>query len=552
MPFATKWAWHPAPADLSWTRCSRKGTRLSKARPSRPAEPSDVRREVRELSLLLELSRTLDRSLDLRDVLGPVLEAVARHMGMISSTITLLNRETGEISIEKACGLSAGQQQRGRYRLGEGVTGRVVAEGRPVVVPRISEEPEFLDKTGVLKRRGKEDISFICVPIRLGNETVGALSASRQFDERVSLDEDVRMLRIVASMISQAVRLRQAAQEERQRLMEESARLREELKERFRPANIIGRSKAMQAVYDLIAQVARSDTTVLLRGESGVGKELVAHAIHYNSARADKAFIKVSCAALPETIIESELFGHEKGAFTGAIARRQGRFELARGGTLFLDEIGDLSPHTQIRLLRVLQEKEFERVGGTETIKTDVRIVTATNRDLEALIEQGKFRQDLYYRLNVFPIHVPPLRQRKTDIMLLADHFVEKYSKAHIKNVRRISTPAIDMLVSYHWPGNVRELENCVERAVLLSDDDVIHGHHLPPTLQTAEASGTPPAGDLQAALDGLERELILDALKSSRGNMTRAARALGMSERIMGLRVKKHAIDPRRFRTAT
>jgi len=308
----------------------------------------------------------------------------------------------------------------------------------------------------------------------------------------------------------------------------------------------------MQAVYDLISQVARSDTTVLLRGESGVGKELVAHAIHYNSARADKPFVKVSCAALPETIIESELFGHEKGAFTGAIARRQGRFELARGGTLFLDEIGDLSPHTQIRLLRVLQEKEFERVGGTETIKTDVRIVTATNRDLEALIEQGQFRQDLYYRLNVFPIHVPPLRQRKTDIMLLADHFVEKYGTAHSHNVRRISTPAIDMLVSYHWPGNVRELENCIERAVLLSDDDVIHGHHLPPTLQTAEASGTPPAGDLQAALDGLERELILDALKSSRGNMTRAARALGMSERIMGLRVKKHAIDARRFRTTT
>jgi len=525
---------------------------LSKERPSTPADPSDVGREVRELSLLLELSRTLDRSLDLRDVLGPVLEAVARHMGMISSTITLLNRETGEISVEKACGLSAGQQQRGRYRLGEGVTGRVVAEGRPVVVPRISEEPEFLDKTGVLKRRSKEDVSFICVPIRLGNETIGALSASRQFDERVSLDEDVRLLRIVASMISQAVRLRQAAQEERQRLMEESARLREQLKERFRPANIIGRSKAMQAVYDLISQVARSDTTVLLRGESGVGKELVAHAIHYNSARADKPFVKVSCAALPETIIESELFGHEKGAFTGAIARRQGRFELARGGTLFLDEIGDLSPHTQIRLLRVLQEKEFERVGGTETIKTDVRIVTATNRDLEALIEQGQFRQDLYYRLNVFPIHVPPLRQRKTDIMLLADHFVEKYGTAHSHNVRRISTPAIDMLVSYHWPGNVRELENCIERAVLLSDDDVIHGHHLPPTLQTAEASGTPPAGDLQAALDGLERELILDALKSSRGNMTRAARALGMSERIMGLRVKKHAIDPRRFRTTT
>jgi Nif-specific regulatory protein len=296
--------------------------------------------------------------------------------------------------------------------------------------------------------------------------------------------------------------------------------------------------------------VAKSDTTVLLRGESGVGKELVAHAIHYNSRRADKPFVKVSSAALPETIIESELFGHEKGSFTGAIAQRRGRFELASGGTLFLDEIGDLSPATQIRLLRVLQEKEFERVGGTETVKTDVRIIAATNRDLETLIEEGRFRQDLYYRLNVFPIHVPPLRDRKTDIMLLADHFVEKYSRAHGKNVRRISTPAIDMLVSYHWPGNVRELENCIERAVLLSADEVIHGHHLPPTLQTAEATGTVPPSDLQAALDGVEREMILDALKSSRGNMAKAARGLGISERLMGLRIRKHGIEPMRFRT--
>ncbi|MBE3132124.1 MAG: sigma 54-interacting transcriptional regulator, partial [Acidobacteria bacterium] len=461
--------------------------------------------------------------MDLRDVLGPVLEAVARHMGLVRGTITLLNRDTGEISIEAAYGLSAGQRQRGRYKLGEGITGKVVATGQPAIVPRVAEEPQFLDRTGISKRQRNKDISFFCVPIKLENETVGALSATRLFAEGAALDDDVRLMRIVASMISQAVRLRRAAHEERERLLEESARLRQELKERFRPSNIIGRSKAMQAVYDLIAQVAKGDTTVLLRGESGVGKELVAHAIHYNSARADKPFIKVSSAALPETIIESELFGHEKGAFTGAIAQRRGRFELARGGTLFLDEIGDLSPATQIRLLRVLQEKEFERVGGTETIKTDVRIVAATNRDLERLIEEGGFRHDLYYRLNVFPIHVPPLRDRKTDIMLLADHFVDKYSEAHGKKVLRISTPAIDMLMSYHWPGNVRELENCVERAVLLSDDEVIHGHHLPPTLQTAEATGTPPPNDLQAVLGGVEREMILEALKSCRGNMAKA-----------------------------
>ncbi|MCX8012278.1 MAG: sigma 54-interacting transcriptional regulator, partial [Desulfobacterota bacterium] len=241
---------------------------------------------------------------------------------------------------------------------------------------------------------------------------------------------------------------------------------------------------------------------------------------------------------------------HEKGAFTGALGQRKGRFELANGGSIFLDEIGDLSSTTQIKLLRVLQEKEFERVGGTTTIKVDVRIIAATNRNLEKLVEDEKFRQDLYYRLNVFPIHLPPLRERKADILLLADYFVEKYSKANHKNIRRISTPAIDMLMSYHWPGNVRELENCIERAVILSNDDVIHSHHLPPTLQTAEATGTTTKGTLREMLDNMEREFILDALKSSRGNQTKAARMLGITERIMGLRIKKYRIDPKRFST--
>ncbi|MEE8440494.1 MAG: sigma-54 dependent transcriptional regulator, partial [Spirochaetia bacterium] len=314
-------------------------------------------------------------------------------------------------------------------------------------------------------------------------------------------------------------------------------------------ANIIGNSRAMQDVFDMIAQVSRSDATVLIRGESGTGKELVAHAIHYNSHRADKPFIKVNCAALPETVIESELFGHEKGAFTGAIRTRRGRFELADGGSIFLDEIGDLSPTTQIRLLRVLQEKEFERVGGNETHRVNVRVIAATNRSLEDLIEEKLFREDLYYRLNVFPIHIPPLRDRKSDTLLLADHFIEKYADHNHVAVRRISTPAIDLLMSYHWPGNVRELENCVERAVLLSVDEVIHSHHLPPSLQSAESSNTGFHGTLNESLENLERELILDALKSTRGNMAKAARLLGITERIMGLRVKKHGIDSRRSR---
>ena len=510
-----------------------------------------VRREIKELSLLFEISQTLEGTLDLREVVGPILKATVSHTGMLRGILTLLNRETGEISIEAAQGLSRSQKERGRYRLGEGVTGKVIESGKPVIVPHISDEPQFLDRTRSRKGVQKKDISFICVPIKLGSEVIGALSIDRFFSDEVSLREDVRLLSIVTAMIAQAVRLRQEAAEEKMRLLEENLRLREELQDRFRPSNIIGNSKVMQGVYDLIAQVSKSDATVFIRGESGVGKELVAHALHFNSPRASKPFIKVNCAALPETIIESELFGHEKGAFTGAISQRKGRFELAAGGTIFLDEIGDLSPATQIKLLRVLQEREFERVGGTSTIKADVRIITATNRNLEELVSEETFRQDLYYRLNVFPIHVPPLRERKTDILLLADHFIVKYSKAGHKEVKRISTPAIDMLMSYHWPGNVRELENCIERAVLLTGDEVIHGHHLPPTLQTAEASGTTPSGSLQEILDSLERDLVLDALKSARGSKAKAARALGISERLMGLRVDKYAIDPRRFRTS-
>ena len=505
--------------------------------------------KIRELSLLFDISQNLDSSLDLRDTLGPVLEIVAKYKGILRGSLTLLNRESGEISIEAAYGLSASQQRRGRYRVGEGIIGQVFETGKPVIIPKVAEEPRYLNRTRALRNEDGRDLSYISVPIKLENRVIGALSVDRNYSKHAALEEDLRLYAIIASMISQAVKLRQSAQEERQRLIEENLRLTEELKDRFRPSNLIGNSNAMQEVYDLIAQVSESEATVLIRGESGTGKELVAHAIHYNSLRAGKPFIKVNCAALPESVIESELFGHEKGAFTGAVASRKGRFELAHSGTLFLDEVGDLSPALQIKLLRVLQEKEFERVGGIATIKVDVRLIAATNIDLEARITEGKFRQELYYRLNVFPIHIPPLRERKTDILLLADYFVEKYGKTSHKDMRRISTPAIDMLMAYHWPGNVRELENCIERAVLLSRDDVIHGHHLPPTLQTAEASGTAFKGRLETALENVEQELILDALKSSRGNMAKAARGLGISERIMGLRVNRYGIDPKRFR---
>jgi len=506
--------------------------------------------ESNELTLLFEISRILDRSEDLQQIIAPILESLATHTPMIRGVITLLNRETGEILIEAAYGLTEKQQQRGRYQLGEGITGQVVETGIPIIIPDISKDTQFVHKTGAEADGEKTEKSFVCIPVKIGNSTIGTMNITSMNTGTFSLELFVQLLSVIASMIARAVKIRQELREEKERLQAENDRLLRELQDRFQPENIIGRSQSIQEVFDLIGQVCRSEATVLIRGESGTGKELIAHEIHYNSYRADKPFIKVNCAALPESVIESELFGHEKGAFTGAVASRKGRFELADRGTLFLDEIGELSPQMQVKLLRVLQEQEFERVGGIRTIKVDVRLVTATNRNLEEEIKAGKFREDLYYRLNVFPIHIPPLRERKSDIMLLCDHFIEKYNRRNHRNVKRITSSAIDLFMSYHWPGNVRELENCIERAVLLSTDSVIHGYHLPPSLQSAESSDTQISSPLQKALEELEYELIADALKTARGNRARAARILGITERIMGLRVDKYHIQTERYKT--
>jgi Nif-specific regulatory protein len=353
---------------------------------------------------------------------------------------------------------------------------------------------------------------------------------------------------VVAAMIAQAIKVQRLLQADRERLVEENVRLQRELRERYDFSHILGTSRAMQAVCEQMTQVARTNTTVLIRGESGTGKELIAQAIHYNSQRASNAFLKVSCAALPESLIESELFGHEKGAFTGASTRKQGRFERADGGTLFLDEIGDVNPAVQVKLLRVLQEREFERVGGVDPVKVNVRLIAATNKDLEAAIAAGTFREDLLYRLNVFTIFVPPLRERKTDVLLLADHFLERLAADHRKRIRRISTPAIDMLMAYHWPGNVRELQNVMERAVLVCDGDVVHAHHLPPTLQMADTTDANAFQSLESAVSAVEKDLIQDALKMARGNRAKAARLLQSTARVVNYKIRKYRIDWRRF----
>ena len=513
-----------------------------------PPEGDLTSSEVRRLSTLLEASRALSGTLDLKPALHRVLEILGRHHGAVRGLVALVDEDTHALHVEATDGLFR-SGNRARYAIGEGITGTVVQSGRPVVVPRVSREPLFLNRAADRPELARQELSYICVPIVLNRKTAGAIGVDLKFKADRDYDRYVKFLGVVAAMVSQALKVKSLVEAERQRLVDENVHLRQELKERYDFSNIMGTSGPMRQVCEQIAQVARTNTTVMIRGESGTGKELIAHALHYNSLRANKPFIKVSCAALPETLIESELFGYEKGAFTGAQARRKGRFEAAEGGTLFLDEIGDVNPATQVKLLRVLQEREFERLGGTETIKANVRLVAATHKDMEKAIADGSFREDLYYRLNVFSIFVPPMRERKSDLLLLADHFLEKFSREHGKGIKRISTPAIDMLTSYHWPGNVRELENALERAVLVCDGHAIHAHHLPPTLQTAEASGTVMRLSLKDALAAYEKDLIQDALKTARGNRAKTARLLNTTKRILNYQVRKHGIDWQRFK---
>jgi len=513
------------------------------------AEHSALERKIRELTVLYEISQLLVSIPDPKEALSPVLDILHYKMGMKRGTITLLDTVTQELGIQAAHGLTDQERQRGHYQIGEGITGKVVETGEPVIVPHIGKEPLFLNRTKARGNIQKSNISFICVPIKIGSFTYGTLSADRLFSEEISFEEDLRLLTIIASNVAQAIKISRMMEEEKDRLWHENITLREQLKERYSFYNIVGRSNKMREVFEMIDKVSASDASVLIRGESGTGKELVANAIHYNSLRTKGPFIKVNCAALPETLMESELFGHEKGAFTGATQRRTGKFERAHGGTLFLDEIGTLNLSAQAKILRVLQEKELERVGGDDTIKVDVRIITATNKPLEKALEKGDFREDLYYRLNIFPIYLPPLRERKTDILLLADFFLEKYRGKYKKDVKRISTPAIDILMRYHWPGNVRELENCIERAMLLCNNHVIHSYNLPPSLQTAESSKTVLPGSLSSALAIFEKDFIVDALKNTHGNIAQAASALDTSERILGLRIKKYGIQTKQFR---
>lgn len=506
---------------------------------------------MHDFTLLHEVSASLAQGLELNDAIQPMFARLTKAGGLHRGLLTIINRETSELVLEECSQTDTCPKRPPIGKVGEGLLGQVARNGNPIIVPDLSAAASDLSPAEVplFAEASRQHEALIAVPIRQGAETLGTLSFTRPGATATILESDARFLTLVAGQVGLSVRFRQLSKERLDTLRAENDRLHAQIKNSLIPEGMIGKSSAMRMVYFHVDQVAEGKTTVLIRGETGVGKERIAQTLWQNSSRKNKPFVRVNCAALPESLIESELFGHEKGAFTGALALRKGRFELAHTGTIFLDEFGEISLATQAKLLRVLQEGIFERVGGTQSIKVDVRVVTATNRNLEEMIEQGKFRLDLYYRINVFPIYIPPLRERRSDLLELADFFLEKYALQNRKRVARISTPAIDMLMAYHWPGNVRELENIIERAVLLTQDGVIHGFHLPPTLQTGAASDTSSRQTLQETLDAVEKEMLVEALKTHRGIMAKAARQLGLTERAIGLRVKAHAIDPRRFR---
>lgn len=497
-----------------------------------------------EIAVLREIASAVARERDVRKLLGEVIEILGRTTGMLRGTFTLL--EGDELRIEATAGeLNAEARALGRYRLGEGVTGLVAKTGRAEVVLDVRKDRRFLNRTRA--RRVDEPLSFLCVPLVHGGQVVGTLSVDREMTgDTGSLGRDVALLEIIANLCAEAAAACREQLAEYEALRSENRELRGMLTDN--PGGLVGSSPRMRAVYEQIRQVAPSEATVLVRGASGTGKELVARAIQALSPRADRPFVVLNCAALPESLVESELFGHEKGAFTDARERRIGRAEAADGGTLFLDEIGDLSVPVQVKLLRFLQERTFSRVGSNDELSSNVRFIAATSRDLEDLMKRKLFREDLYYRLSVFPIDIPPLSERPDDIILLAQHFLTKMRLKYAKPVKRFSPTAATMLQAYTWPGNVRELENSIERAVLTAKDDCIRGYNLPPSLQSGGGyvdveNADDPAATLDGQIAAFERRVLVEALRRNGGNRSAAGRELGVSSRMMTYRLKKAGI---------
>ncbi|MGC8735517.1 MAG: nif-specific transcriptional activator NifA [Dissulfurimicrobium sp.] len=512
-----------------------------------------------EIQALYEISLLIGSAVFFDKTLLEILRVLHDTLHMERATLVLLDHTGERLIIKASYGLTKEEEQRGVYGLGEGITGQVFRTCAPFVVPDIKAEPLFLNRTKARDRIiTKERLSFIGVPVILAGKPVGVLTVDRLFGPEISFEEDVRFLTVVATLVAQFLNLHQAIHKKEESLLEENRSLRAELHGRYARHNIVGSSKAMHEVLLAVEKVAPTRATVLILGESGTGKELIARAIHQASPRHERPFIKVNCAALPETLLESELFGHEKGAFTGATARKKGRFELADGGTLFLDEIGELPLSLQAKLLRVLQEQQFELLGGTQTITVDIRLIAATNRDLNMAVDNGSFRADLYYRLNVIPIVIPPLRNRKEDIPLLAEHFLRESNRQNNRNVR-LSKEVLDLLMSYDWPGNVRELQNLIERLVIMADENYIQPSDIPsfmlrtpgliPNTEAVETQTNDGPRQIQQiqkttlSLCEIECRELEEALRQNNWIQAKAARVLGLTQRQIGYKIKKHGI---------
>ena len=493
-----------------------------------------------QLNALYGVSRVLSRSLDFRETLRAVLHVLHERADLCYGMVCLVDQETGALSVSALHGSDAAPFETVRYQPGEGVIGGILMRDEPWLVPRTADEPQFLDRLGIYH----PDLPFIGVPIHIGvGEPIGVFAAQPPIDQN-PLQLHARFLEMVANLIGQAVRLAQSVEADQRQLRDERDSLRRRVKGEHGFDNIIGRSHAMRIVFEQVRQVAKWNTTVLIRGQSGTGKELIANAIHYNSPRSAGSFIKLNCAALPDNLLESELFGHEKGAFTGAISQRKGRFELATGGTLFLDEIGEISPAFQVKLLRVLQEGEFERVGGSKTIKVDVRVIAATHKDLERAVQDGDFREDLYYRLNVMPIHMPALCERCEDIPDLAHFLADKVGTLQGREVS-VTDGAVRILMRYHWPGNVRELENCLERAAVMSasgtiDQQTIGLTGIEAQIQRGRAPGQQPQPKVDLDDPNLdERERVIAAMEEAGWVQAKAARLLNLTPRQIAYRIQ-------------
>ncbi len=502
-----------------------------------------------ELETLYRVSQVLNRSLNLHETLDGVLHELHQFAGMQLGMVTLKNPDSSEQSVVALYGVEPQRVSKISYRSGEGIVGNILASGRKMVTGCVGAEPNFLDRLGIYDA----GLPFIGVPIKIGErDVVGVLAAQPINGSEEELEERSRFLEMVANLIAQSVRLSWQVAEEKRDLADERDRLRRAVRSNYGFDNMVGRTPEMRRVFEQVRQVAKWNTTVLIRGESGTGKELIANAIHYNSPRASGNFIKLNCAALPDNLLESELFGHEKGAFTGASAQRKGRFEQANGGTIFLDEIGEISPTFQAKLLRVLQEGEFERIGSNKTIKVDVRIIAATNKDLESEVEEGNFREDLYYRLNVMPITMPPLRKRTEDIPDLANFLIQKISKQQGRELS-ITESALRMLMRHNWPGNVRELENTLERAAIMSENGAIDREAITlsgideASIATQGRTETPASVDLDdPKLD--ERERLIAALEQAGWVQAKAARLLNMTPRQIAYRIQILNIKVRRI----